>query len=140
MNKHFYAGIENLALNASQRQTLIQALEALGESNADSQPARRNHWRVRTDGDAVIFEALFNEDHWTIAAMKARLAAIFGVAVGTISHTVSNVAYGTVVTFIHSSVQRLRMIAFGGASATYAESQQAAQAYLAANAVAWGDV
>lgn len=141
-NIRCYFGIENINLTAPQKATFITGLQALGD-NASANPCNRNHWRIRTDNDAVIFEANFDEDNLTIAAIKARLATIFGVAVGTITHSTSqNATYGLIVTFIHSAQNKVRMVAFGHngtAWGTIAQSRTAAQAYLAANAAAWGD-
>jgi hypothetical protein len=141
-NIRCYFGIENINLTNPQRLTLITGLQALGD-NTSANPCNRNHWRIRTDNNAVIFEALFDEDNLTIDAIKQRLATIFGVAVGTISHSTSqNATYGLIVTFTHSAQAKIRMVAFGynGSWRTWAESNAAARAYLAANAAAWGDV
>ena len=78
-------GIENLNLNASQKGTLIEALRRLGPSS-DPQPARLCHWRTRLDGDAAIFEALFNEDNLTINKFKQRLGNIFSIGPSEINH------------------------------------------------------
>lgn len=138
-----YFGIESLNLTAPQKQSLITGLQGIGLSPNSPNPAIRNHWRIRVDNDAVIFEGDFDENQLTIAAIKARLATIFGVAVGTISHSTSqNATYGLIVTFIHSAQNKVRMVAFGNngsAWGTLQESRSAAQAYLTANAVAWGD-
>lgn len=137
-----YFGIENLNLTNGQRNTLVAELQSLGENNNGFAPNERNHWRIRLDNNAAIFEALFNENHLTIAAIKSRLATIFGVAVGTISHSTSQVSYGLVVTFTHSAQQKMRLVAFGhngSAWGTWAESNAAVRAYLTANAAAWGD-
>lgn len=135
-----YFGIENLNLTAGQKNTLISGLQGLGDNAADN-PSHRNHWRVRLDNDAIIFEANFDENLLTIAAIKSRLATIFSVAVGTISHSTSDNAYGKVITFTHSAQQKLRMIAFGmsagGAWGTWDSSNAAARAYLAVNSAAW---
>lgn len=143
-NIHLYFGIENLNLTAPQKATFIEALQGLGQNNSGDKPNEKNHWRVRLDNDAVIFEALFSEDNLTIAAIKQRLATIFGVAVGTISHSTSqNATYGLIVTFIHSAQNKVRMVAFGNngsAWGTWAQSNQAVRDYLAANAAAWGEV
>lgn len=139
MTRQYY-GIENLGLTAPQKQTLITALQALGD-NANLNPSRRNHWRIRTDNDAVIFEAQFNYADWTVQAITNRLATIFGVDPSTITATTSSTQYGPVVTFDRpAGTNRLRLVAFGGFLATYAESHNAAIAYLIANAAAWGDV
>lgn len=137
-----YFGIENLNLTNPQRTTIINGLQAIGVNNADPQPANRNHWRVRSDNNAIIFEALFDEDTLTIAAIKQRLATIFSVTVGTISHSTTQSAYGLVVTFTHSAQQKIRMVAFGhdgSAWGTWADSNASVRAYLLANAAAWGD-
>lgn len=139
---HCYFGIENINLTNGQRSTLVTGLQSLAINNNDPQPCNRNHWRIRTDNNAVIFEAEFDEDTLTIAAIKQRLADIFSVAVGTITHSTSQSAYGLVVTFIQGGQNKVRSVAFGhngSAWGTYADSKAAILAYLLANAVAWGD-
>lgn len=140
-NTHLYFGIEALNISNQQRNTLVAELQSLGEDNAGPRPERRNHWRTRLDNQAVIFEALFNEDHLTIAAIKQRMATIFGINVSLITHSTNQVAYGLVVTYIRGGVNRLRSIAFGydGGWPATSVSRAAAQAYLAANAAEWGD-
>lgn len=137
---HGYIGIENLGLNASQKQTLISGLAALGPGQSN-RPAWLNHRRLRLDNDAAIFEALFDDTTLTIAAIKQRLATIFSVTVASISHTVTSVSFagGTtdVVVFTHSAVQRLRMARFGGDGSTRAQSLTEVLGYLAANRAAW---
>jgi hypothetical protein len=140
-NIRCYFGIENLNLTVGQRSTLVTGLQSLGVNNASLQPHERNHWAIRPDNNAIIFDALFDDTTLTIAAIKARLATIFGVAVGTISHTTQQTVYGLVITFTHSAQDKIRMVAFGhnGTSwGTLAESNAAARTYLIANAVAWG--
>lgn len=135
-----YFGIENLNLTNPQRALLVDGLKTIGD-NTSPYPNFRNHWRVRLDNNAVIFEASFDEDNLTIAAIKARLATIFGVAVGTISHSSSqNATYGLIITFTHSAQQKIRMVAFGhngSAWGTIEQSRTAAKAYLTANAAQW---
>jgi hypothetical protein len=138
-----YFGMESLNLTAGQRQTLVAELQTLGIANNSPFPNLRNHSRVRADNLAVIFEADFNEATITIAAIKARLATIFNVAVGTITHSVIDNAFGKVITFIQGGQNRIRMVCFGmsvaGAWPSWAVSNAAARAYLAANSAAWGD-
>ena len=134
-----YFGIENLNLTNSQRNTLIDGLQQLGENNGNF-PNQKNHWRIRADNQAIIFEALFDEDTLTIAAMKERLANIFNVAVNTISHTSQQTVYGLLVTFVHGGENKIRMIAFGHNGTTWgtwAESNLAAHVYLFNNLAAW---
>lgn len=138
MTRQYY-GVENLGLTAPQRQTLVTALQALGD-NSNPNPSRRNHWRIRTDNDAVIFEGLFDDAHWTVQAITNRLATIFGVDPSTIIATTTSTQYGPVVTFARpAGTNRLRLVAFGGLLAAYNDSHAAAIAYLIANSAAWGE-
>lgn len=138
--RHFYLGIENINLNATQRQTLIAELRALGPAS-DSQPARLNHWRTRLDNEAVIFEALFNETNLTVARFKQRLGAIFSVDPATIDHTTQNASFagGTtpIVTFSRGGTDYLQFALFGGMGAAWMDSGDECRGYLAANREEW---
>jgi hypothetical protein len=141
--RHFYIGIENLALNATQRQALVQELRALGPASGVL-PAHLNHWRIRLDGEAAIFEALFNQinqNNLTTTRFKQRLAAIFGVDPTTIDHVVANHSFagGTtpVVTFSRSGTDYLRFALFGGREAGWQQSGDECRGYLAANRNEW---
>lgn len=140
MSWHGYIGIENLALNVTQRTTLITALKALGPAS-NRQPAKLCHWRTRLDGEAIILEALFDEDNLTIAKFKDRLASIFGVAAGDIGHATvqRSFAGGTtpVVTFSYAGTDRLRFALFGGVGAAWQESGDECRGYLALNVDDW---
>ena len=131
-----YYGIEALDLTAQQRQTLVQALQALGRSNGHAQPAWRNHWRVRLDALAVIFEGDFDDESWTVDSIKTRLANLFDVDADSIGAQVQQTAYGPLATFTRGPAT-VRLVAFGGLLATWQESRAAALAYLAANREAW---
>lgn len=141
---HGYFGIENLNLNATQRATLVQALQQLGPAS-DPQPARLCHWRTRLDGDAAIFEALFNESNININTFKTRLGNIFDVAPATIDHNTQQVTLNqrqsAVVTFSRGGTDYLRIVFFGyngGAIwPTWDESRIETLAYLAANREEW---
>lgn len=136
-----YFGIENINLTNGQRNTLVSGLQSLG-ANSSEYPNRRNHWRIRLDNQAIIFEAEFDEDNLTINAIKQRLATIFSVNVATISHSITTPSIGTVITFTHSATNYFRMVCFGmtgGVWPNWVVSNAAAQAYLITNAAAWGD-
>lgn len=60
-----YFGIENIALTAPQKATLVAALRSLGPSD-DPQPAELMHSRTRLDNDAVIFRARFQDGALTV--------------------------------------------------------------------------
>lgn len=135
-----YFAIEDLALNAAQRQTLVQALRQLGPAS-DSQPARLLHWRTRLDNRAVLFEARFNDENLTVNAFKRRLGAIFGVSWVTIGSRVNNYSFadGTtpVVTFSRGGTDYIRVGLFGGVGADWDQSRREVLGYLATNRNDW---
>lgn len=138
-----YFAIEDVNLTASQRQTLIDALRQLGPASHPN-PSRLNHWRTRLDGQAAIFEALFNEANLTVTKFKERLANIFGVDPLTVDHTTQQVSYSAgnntpVVTFSRTGTDYLRMALFGGTGATWDISHDEVMGFLAANRGTWGD-
>lgn len=134
--RRLYFGVENISLTTPQKGTLVSALQALGPAG-DAMPSHINHWRVRLDNDALIFEALFDDALLTVAAITTRLATIFGVPAAQITSVVTTPAVGMVAVFSYQAVQKMRLVLFGGASATYQDSGDAARAYLASNAAAW---
>lgn len=137
-----YFGIENIALTAPQKATLVSALRALGPSD-DPQPAELMHWRVRLDSDAVIFRARFQDGALTVANLRQFLATTFGVPVAQVSAATTQQTFAVrpspIVTLSYQATPRLRVALFGGTTATTAESNSEVLAYLAANAAAWGD-
>lgn len=137
-----YFGIENIALTAPQKQTLVSALQALGPIS-DPQPAELMHWRVRLDNDAVIFRARFQDNDLTTNNLRQFLANTFGVALAQISASTGSVTFlsrpSPVVTMTFAAVARMRFVLFGGLAATTQQSNAEVVAYLIANAVAWGD-
>jgi len=140
---HIYFGIENLSLSGSQRDELVQVLCMLGPAG-NPQPACLCHWRTRLDGEAVIFEALFDEDNVGIYSFKKWLGATFGVSPATIGHRTATQVLGTlptiVVTFARSSTDYLRVALFGYDGVTWptwVESSNECRAYLQANLSEW---
>jgi len=137
-----YFGIENIALTAPQKATLVAALQALGPSD-DPQPAELIHSRTRLDNDAVIFRARFQDGALTVANLRQFLAATFGVPVAHVSAATTQQTFAVrpspIVTLSYQATPRLRVALFGGTTATTAESNSEVLAYLAANAAAWGD-
>ncbi len=137
-----YIGIENIALTAPQKATLIAALRALGPSS-DPQPAELMHSRVRLDGDAVIYRARFQDADLTTLNLRQFIANVFSVAVVNVTAATTSTTFLTlpspIVTLTHLAVARLRFVLFGGLAATTAQSNAEVVAYLIANAAAWGD-
>lgn len=142
--KRYYFGIENMNLNTGQKNTLVAALQALGIDNNAPQPSDRNHWRVRLDGNAVIFCAAFDDSTITVDAFAQFLATIFSISVGSITTATTtptfNTIPSTVVVYSYSSTQYLRVALFGGLSATRDQSNAEVLGYLYANAAAWGEL
>lgn len=138
-----YFGIENIALTAPQKTTLIAALRNLGPSS-HPQPAELMHSRVRLDNDAIIFRALFQDTDLTTLNLRQFLANVFSVPVAQISAGVTSTTFAVlpspVLTMTFSAVQRVRFVLFGGLSATVQQSNDEVIAYLIANSVAWGDI
>ena len=135
---YFY--IEDLGLTDNQRATLVDVLRAWGLRNLSEYPNERNHWAVRPDGLAVIFEAAFDSENLTVLWFRTKLAEIFGVSIDTITATTTNTIYGPVATFKYLSTNKLRMGIFGGITATWAESHTAVLQFLADNQDTWGVV
>jgi hypothetical protein len=143
MSISLFFGIENLALTAPQKATLVAALQALGPSS-DPQPAELMHWRVRLDNDAVIFRARFQDNDLTTVNLRQFLANTFSVALANISAGTTSTTFGTrpspIITMTVAAIARMRFVLFGGLAATVDQSNAEVLAYLAANAAAWGDV
>ena len=137
-----YMAIENLNLSTPQRQLLVATIKSLGP-RAHFLPDHFNHWRVRLDNEAVIFEAQFDADNVSVASFTYRLAMIFDVEPDTIGHSVNHYTFDAgptpVVTFSRGGTNYLRMACFGGLSSTWAQSHRETLAYLAANSAAWNE-
>ena len=140
--RHFYIGIENINLNVVQRQILIDELKSLGPAS-NPQPARLCHWRTRLDGEAAIFEALFDESNLTLNKFKQRLGAIFSVGPGSIDHSTNQVdfaGHGTqIVMFSRDGTDYLRFALFGGIDAAWMDSGDECRGYLKANYDEWNE-
>ena len=133
---HNFIGIEALTMTAANRATLVDALKRLGRQDGPA-PCKITHWRTRLDNLAIILEAEWAEDEVTVAALAHRLEALYNLAPSAVSQTVTQTAYGPMVTFKTNTTNRLRLIAFGGVDASWGESLAAVQQYLAANRAAW---
>lgn len=138
VNLYFY--VENLGLAQAQKDTLVAELKTIGKRDSDNNPRYRNHWRVRLDNEAVIFEGVFDDANLSAVGVRNRLAAIFGVANTSITYATTQTAFGPTVVYTYNAIARLRVGVFGGLTATYQESQAQVLAYLAANMAAWDAV
>jgi len=138
---HGYFGIENLNLSDTQRATLVSDLKGLGVVPDRRQPCWLNHWKTRSDNQAVIYEALWNADNITIQAVKNRLGVIFDISPSLISHatqTQSFAGYATqIITFDYGGINYIRMAVFGGVSTAREISRQECVGYIIANVDEW---
>ena len=133
---HLYIGIEVLTMTAAMRDTLVEALKKIGRQDGPY-PNLINHWRIRPDGMAAIFEAEFDAGEVTPNRMTNRLEGLYNLGPGTVSQTVTQTAYGPLVTFKTGSTNRLRLIAFGGVDVSWGESSVAVQKYLSDSKSTW---
>ncbi len=140
-NWHGYIGIENLALSAAQRGQVYAWLQSLELVPPPSQPAERNHYRIRNDNDAIVVEALFNEAWLDADVVKNQLAGIFGVSAAAIGDSLETPTFDArpspVVTYSFGGTDTIRFAAFGGLNATWPESRIEAAAYIRANLAQW---
>lgn len=124
-------------MTAPQRTALIDAFMSLRGVNPEG-PQHVNHWRIRADRNAAIFEARFDQAHLTVANVTQFLANAVGVNPALITSEVASTARGPLAVFSAGGTPRLRMIAFGGLTASWADSRAQAAAYLTANLAEWG--
>jgi len=132
---YFYA--ENVNLTAPQQQTIVDTIKAWGKRDNDSNPRHRNHWRVRLDNKAIIFEAWIDEQNLSLLALRQQLANLFGVALSQVTGNVTTNQYGQLVTLTYNAVERLRVGIFGGITANYYTSQASARQFLMDNKATW---
>jgi len=132
-----YVYVERLNLTDQQTADLIEGLKSLGRANDSPYPNLRNHWRIRADHNAAIFEAEWSNDTVTAEAVKNRLATLFGVNPNLVTYTTTQTPYGPAVTYRYQNQNRVRFGVFGGMSATWVESWLACVAYLIANRLLW---
>ncbi|MFU8772229.1 MAG: hypothetical protein ACNA8H_07400 [Anaerolineales bacterium] len=140
MSDRRYYGVEDLGLTAQQRQAIVQAIQALGYNNQHPNPAWRNHWRIRPDNLAVIFEAAWNTEDWTIENVKNYLANAVNVDPNIVDHRVQAIKYGDMITFSVGTTDYLRIVAFGGFSSNYEQSHEAVLEFLFDFKEQWGEV
>ena len=105
-----YFFVESLDLTADQRATLVAALKAWGLRNTSVYPNERNHWAVRPDGLAVIFEAVFDADNLTAIWFRTKLSQIFSVSLTSVTATVATT---TLRAFSNFQVQHGKQAAYG---------------------------
>lgn len=132
---YFYA--ENVNLTTAQQQSIVDAIKTWGRRDNDPNSRHRNHWRVRLDNKAVIFEAWVDSDNLTVLSLRQRLATLFSVPLAQVTGSVTTNAYGQLVSITYNAQVRLRVGVFGGVTADYYTSQAKVRQFLHDNVVAW---
>lgn len=142
-NAHIYFVAERQSISIGNWSALITLFEAMG-TNDSPMPAFNNHWRIRLDGDAVIYESKFDTSEVSLEAFKQLLADEFGVDVGDIESVISSADYAeigtTVWQFKYNSVDRFKVERFGAGGATWQQSGDECRGYLAANRDEWDQI
>lgn len=137
---HGYIGLENLNLNAAQRTQLYDEIRQLGPSFNPS-PAKLLHERLRLDGDAGIWEALFNENKLTVQAIKAWLANIFGIQPDDITVTTVTQSFAngetSVTTYSYGATNYVRSAPFNGLGCEWCTSGDECRGYFSLYQSEW---
>lgn len=129
---HGYFAVIRLNIGAGNWANLQDLYEAMGTHECPF-PCFNNHWRTRLDGDAVIYESLFDPDEVSVQAFKELLADTFGVSVEDIYHTVDSASYSgdttTIWAFYYDAIEegkdRFQVERFGNGHAWELSRQEA---------------
>lgn len=132
-----YIGIESLSMTAQQRQTFLTLIQNIVPLDSEM-PSHRNHWVIRPDNLAAIFEANFPDVDISQNAFVIRLANAFGVNPSQVSIGGQTVTYGRLFTLTFQAIDRVRVLFFGGLSPNWQESRAQALRYLSDNSGVWG--
>lgn len=139
-NIHTYFSVERQNISVGNWAALQALFEGMGTQGSRF-PMYNNHKRTRLDGDAVIYESLFDTSEVSLEAFKQLLADEFGVDVGDIDNTQSSTSYGGGTTviwqFAYNAIDRFKVGRFGGGGATWQQSRSECLGYLAVNAAQW---
>lgn len=143
MDIHTYFVVERLNIGIGNWSALVSLFDAMGTHDS-TLPAHNTHWRTRLDGNAIIYESLYDSEEVSITAFKQLLANEFGVAIDDILHILSNedyAGYGTTVwVFYYDSIDigkdrfRVERFAPGG---SWNDSREECIAYISTYAQLW---
>lgn len=137
MNVELYVLVENIALTNPQRNTLLAAVQQLGQGYMYPAP-------VRLDNQAGIFEARFRSGDILGFGWKTRLGTIFSINPLMTDIYESPASYGggssTEYVFSYLGIDYFRVILFGRLGNDAGMKERSAvecRGYLSANAAAW---
>lgn len=119
-------------MDAEQWDALVSCIASMGE-NESPQPAYRNHCWTRTDGQAIIFEAMFDDEDLSTENLKNELSTIMLVDSSTIltSETTSPENLETVFS-VDAGLMRTIKMSYAGCR-EWEESRLNAVDYVSSN-------
>lgn len=130
---------ERSTLGVNNRDALLALFDAMGTHDSPFL-MNNNHYRIRLDGDAKLYESNFDPAEVSITQFKQLLAGEFGVPVEDIDNVTTQDDYAgfgtTVWTFSYNSIDRCVMCRFGGGG-TWAESNAECLGYLKLYQAEW---
>jgi DNA primase catalytic subunit len=136
--KNLYFYVEDLSLDSKDKNTIVDYIKSLGKKDADKNPKNPkniNHWRVSLDGKKAIFEAWWDESE-LVNSITSKLTATIDKSVPV--ENVSKITkQGTEIIYTDKSVNKFKMLVFGGMSSSYEESQKQCQIFLYKNISDW---
>lgn len=147
MNWHGYFVLERLNIGAGNWASLKAMFDDMGTHDSVF-PCYNTHLRTRLDGDAVLYESLFDTEEVSIAAFKQLLADVFGVPIEDIHDTKSSASYAggetTIWRFWYPDTaaghDRFLTERFGNGGSAWGESGDECRGYLALHNSEWETV
>ena len=137
---HGYCLNENLAMDASDWEQMLQAIQGLGPGFSSS-PAEMNHRRMRLDGQAELYEALFTEQRISEDQWKVIIGAMIGKPPPQMELTRKIVSYNGYetpeTTYGYGGTDYVTIRWFAGIGSAWMESGDECRAYLALFADQW---
>lgn len=138
-----YICVERGVVGIGNWNALLAFFDTFGPDTAP-QPAYLNHYRTRLDGDAKIYEALFDADEVSQDSFKQALADEFSIDPEDIQVVVGEESYGGGFTrrwdYRYPGAGgdiRFTVLRFGGGAGTWAESGAECRAYLETYQAQW---
>lgn len=140
MDWHGYIVVQRLNIGIDNWNTLIVLFEDMG-TEGSQMPAFNTHWRATLDGDAVIYESMFDTSEVSVEAFKQMLADEFSVPVEDIDDVQTEESYAggttTVWTFIYSAIDRFKVERFGDGGSNWPQSGDECRGYLKLHRDQW---
>lgn len=136
MTWHGYIVVESVAPPEGAYNALLAILNAISPDS--DLPAELLQSRDRLDGLARLYEAAFDPDDISVAALLAHLAGI-GLEGATVDASPASFGGGQsdVISFIYESAEAIRVTLLGTTTSTWAQSLDECQGYLGEHLADW---